>query len=73
MVKCNKKIGGEVSTSDLDDIVGGVNVFSVTYTEGLSASPVDVSVTASKTTTLWSFNIADTVKRAWNEVKSGFD
>jgi len=63
--------GIEASTSDLNNIVDGVNVFSLSY--GPSLMTVDVSATASKTKTIWSFNIAKTIKKAWKGLVSIFE
>lgn len=65
-----KNVGVEVSTSDLNDVSKGTNVFSISY--GASVMPVDVAATASKTRTLWSFNIAETANNIRKRVVSWF-
>ena len=62
------KFGIETATSDLNNMSEGVNTFALTY--GYSLAPVDVAATASKTETLWSFNIVKTIKKAWRGVVS---
>ena len=64
------KYGASISTSDLNDVSGGINSFSLS--RGLSLFPAGMDLTASKTTTLWSFNIAETAKSIWEEVVSWF-
>ena len=63
--------GAEVATSNLDDFSQGIN--SVSVTAGISVFPVDVSVTASKTSTIWSFNIVETAKKIWDGIVSWFE
>ena len=62
--------GAELSTSDLNDLDGGVNFISFSY--GAPIMPADISITSSKTTTLWSFNIVEVANNIWSKIKSWF-
>ena len=69
-----KKIGAEVFVSDLSDMENAVKgvTFSV---PNASKQAVDFNVhaTVSKTETIASFNIKDTLSGWWREIKSWFD
>ena len=65
-----RKFGLEASTSNLDDLSRGINMYSVSY--GISVAPADINITASKTRTMWSFNIRNTVEKVWGKVVSWF-
>ena len=62
--------GGEVATSDLEDVLGGVNSMSVSV--AASPLPVDASVSASNTKTIGSFNAVNVYKKIKETIHSCF-